>query len=148
MSVSLTFHFDSLQEANDFMVAAEKTKSPEVQKSPSSVRTVAELKAAAKDVEAWWKHLGKKSKEFWVIAATHMLDSDSFTFEELESENISQGSLKSRHRNSYRAIKHEKAKEPLDQEWSWEIGKNIYVIGQPIRDRILELAQLEETTNA
>ncbi len=140
MSVSLTFHFDSLKEANDFMTAAGSAKNPEVQKLPASVRTKAELKAAAKDVESWWKHLGAKSREFWVIAATHMLENESFTFEELETDEISQGSLKSRHRNSYRAIKHEKAKEPLDQEWSWEIGKNIYVIAQPIRDRILELA--------
>src|SRR5438552_721093 len=63
---------------------------------------------AADHVESWLSHLGRDSRRFWRMAAEYSLTHTSFTFDELETHSgISRASLRSYHRNTYRAIKAE-----------------------------------------
>jgi hypothetical protein len=144
--VSVTFQFDSLAEARAWLQSMpehDDVVRPTGQ-SLGSRRTAEQVRKAASDIAKWWPHLGEKSREFWVIAANFAAENSTFTFDELANDTISAGSLKSRHRNSYRAIKAEHADDPLEQEWSWEHGRNFYYLADGVRDAILAAAENQD----
>jgi hypothetical protein len=99
--------------------------------------------AVASFVDAWLRHLGPGSRRFWRIAAEYALNRNcNITFDDLErASNISRESLRSYHRNSYRAIKNEGALDPMPGNWDAAFGRTTYAMLEVVRDRILELTR-------
>jgi len=88
----------------------------------------------------WVSRLGNKSRKFWQVASQYLLTHESFTFDDLaRATRIPKASLKSMHRNSYRAIKAEIAQNPLKPRWDWPSGRNIYWMEPDVRDVLLDL---------
>jgi hypothetical protein len=95
-------------------------------------------------IDKWWEHLGGgNSRSFWTEAARHLQTHRSFTFDELAAATgIDKQSLRSYHRNSYRAINDESAPDPLGGEWDANQGCNVYTMVDVVRDEILRLSAL------
>lgn len=92
----------------------------------------------AAKVPAWLRHLGDRSREFWEVSARYLLSHPEFTFPRLEEfSNTPESSLRAMHRNSYRAIKLEKAPDPLSVERDADSGHNVYQMEPVVRDEIL-----------
>jgi hypothetical protein len=92
----------------------------------------------AAKVPAWFRHLGNRSRGFWEMSARYLLNHPEFTFPGLEQfSHTPESSLRALHRNSYRAIKLEKAPNPLSVERDPESGRNVYHMEPVVRDEIL-----------
>jgi hypothetical protein len=97
-------------------------------------------------VEAWLGHLGEGSRKFWRIAARYAVDHPLITFEDLaRSSGLSRETLRSYHRNSYRAIGDEKAPDPMPGTWSQVTKRTEYSMAAAVRDKILELTEDDPT---
>ena len=98
----------------------------------------------AEAVDAWFSHLGQGSRRFWRIAARYALDhpESQFTFEDLAAASgLTKGTLRSYHRNSYRAIKDEQAPDPMPGAWSQVTQRTDYMMFPGVAQRIAELTQ-------
>ncbi len=115
-----------------------------VQVDPDRLPPLPPVAAAdvASQVERWLAHLGPGSRSFWRLAAEFSRGRASFTFEDLSRHcGIPKATLRSYHRNSYRAIRHEEAPDPLPGLWDAQIRANVYWMADPVREKILELTQ-------
>ncbi len=136
MRVSFEFDFDR----GDYDVAVKAldaigTVIPPRVPTPPANATVADWKIAD-----WWEHLGEGSRSFWKEAGRHLQTHGSFTFDELAAATgIDKQSLRSYHRNSYRAINDESAPDPLGGEWDANRGCNVYTMPDVVRDELLRL---------
>lgn len=93
-------------------------------------------------VEAWLSHLGEGSRKFWKLAAQYSTNHATLTFEDLQREyGISRETLRSHHRNAYRAINDERAPDPMPGTWDQQTQRNVYSLSPAVRDRILELTR-------
>jgi len=94
-------------------------------------------------IQAWLRHLGPASRKFWRDTAQYAATGrPSITFEDLElATGIAKGSLRSYHRNSYRAINHEKAPDPMPGSWDATTKRNMYGMMPAVRDKILDLTR-------
>ena len=107
--------------------------------SPSPPVAAADV---AHQVERWLSHLGPGSRSFWRLAAEFSRGRASFTFKNLSRHfGIPTATLRSYHRNSYRAIRQEKAHDPLPSLWDSQIRANVYCMSDSVREKILELTQ-------
>ncbi|MEX0677098.1 MAG: hypothetical protein WD063_08490 [Pirellulales bacterium] len=94
----------------------------------------------AGNVADWFSHLGEGSRSFWEIAARHAQTNATWTFDDLaQTSGIDRDTLRSYHRNSYRAINDESAQNPLTSEWDANRGCNVYRMADAVRDEILGL---------
>src|ERR1700730_1189151 len=65
-------------------------------------------KASSPTIAVWFAHLGAGSRSFWELAARFAQNHSTFTFDDLAAEaNTEKETLRSYHRNSYRAIRDE-----------------------------------------
>lgn len=93
-------------------------------------------------VYRWLSHLGEGSRKFWKLAARYSTDHATLTFEDLEREyGIGKETLRSHHRNSYRAINDEKAPDPMPGAWDQQALRNVYSMTPAVRDKINELTR-------
>jgi hypothetical protein len=113
--------------------------------APSYNNTMAQRTTAtsnASQVERWLAHLGPGSRSFWRKAAEFLREHESFTFDELARYyEIPMSTLRSFHRNSYRAIRNEDAPDPLSGHLDDRNQKTIYKMTNSVRDLILELTR-------
>jgi hypothetical protein len=95
-------------------------------------------------IEEWWEHLGGgNSRSFWTEAARYAQTHRTFTFDDLAAATgIDKQSLRSYHRNTYRAINDENAPDPLGGDWDANRGCNVYTMADVVRDEILRLSAL------
>lgn len=101
--------------------------------------------ATAWNVAAWYGHLGRGSRSFWEIAARHAVDNETWTFDDLETASgTDKSTLRSYHRNSYRAIRDENAPDPLTSDWDVDRECNVYQMPEAVRDEILRLIEGED----
>jgi hypothetical protein len=116
-----------------------------VAESPSYVNSAGKRVATAdvgSQVERWLAHLGPGSRSFWRLAAEFLRDREQVTFEDLSQHyGIPTATLRSYHRNSYRAIHREEAPDPLPGQWDDRIQANVYRMPDSVRDKILELTK-------
>jgi hypothetical protein len=91
-------------------------------------------------VGAWLSRLGAGSRTFWRLAAGYAVDHAGFTFEDLEAASgIGRDTLRSRYRNSYRAIRGAKAPDPMPGHRDPETNLHVYSMSPEVREKILEL---------
>ena len=95
--------------------------------------------ASRGNVAEWFGHLGPGSRKFWEIAATHCSTHSTFTFEDISTPELSKETLRSYHRNSYRAIKAAGATDPLEKTWDAQAGQYVYRMSHSVRGEILSL---------
>lgn len=113
-----------------------RTRAATAGAQPSATAPVADWKIAD-----WLGHLGEGSRSFWNIAARHAQSNPSWTFDDLaQASGIDKETLRSYHRNSYRAIRDESAPDPLASEWDATGAFNVYRMPDVVRDEILRLA--------
>jgi hypothetical protein len=151
--VSMTFNVscdhESLDQAARALAAIKATLPPADEAGPAAVpvpppEPSAPAGAAAKPedfVEKWLKRLGPGSRGFWKKAAEYATGPVLFiTFEDLEkATGVKMATLRSYHRNSYRAIKDEGAPDPMPGTWSAATKRYEYAMFPAVRDKILEL---------
>lgn len=112
--------------------------------SPSGPLPLTASRTPAESIDAWFSHLGPGSRRFWKIAAQYALahPESQFTFEDLAAaSSLSKGTLRSYHRNSYRAIKDEQAPDPMPGAWSQVTQRTDYMMFPGVAQRIVELTQ-------
>jgi hypothetical protein len=92
-------------------------------------------------VSRWLQRLGKGSLAFWNVAATQSQAHGEWTFADLVARSGEPlNTLRSQHRNSYRAIKAEGADDPFTSRWDAAGGRRVYSMPNYVRDEILRLA--------
>lgn len=100
--------------------------------------------ATAWNVANWLAHLGQGSRSFWEIAAGHAQTQETWTFDDLvATSGVDKNTLRSYHRNSYRAIRDENAPDPLTGNWNVIRQCNVYSMPDAVRDEILRIIQEE-----
>ena len=78
------------------------------------------------------------------MIALYLVDHSTAPFEELARvNNLDVETLRSYHRNSYRAIHAESASDPLKGRWDYAEGHQVYEMDDIIRDEILRLTSLD-----
>jgi hypothetical protein len=96
--------------------------------------------AAADRVAAWLAHLGPDLRAFWRAAARYAVDHPEFTSADLEAATgITRGTLTSRYRTSYRAIRAAHAPGPMRTRKDAKTRKFVYAMPPAVRDKILQL---------
>jgi hypothetical protein len=101
------------------------------------------------NVAAWYGHLGQGSRRFWEVAARHSLNNDTWTFDDLEAASgIDKNTLRSYHRNSYRAIRDENAPDPLRSDWNVDQACNVYQMPEAVRDELHRLVEEDDAAPA
>ena len=100
-------------------------------------------------VAAWFRRLGRGSRQFWERAAKHSRSHAEWTFYDLAGgAETEKARLRSNHRNSYRAINAEGASNPLESRWNSQTKRMVYSMPDAVRDEILRLAgELKQFTN-
>lgn len=92
-------------------------------------------------VARWLRRLGEGSLRFWYLAAKQSKAKSEWTFGELAAASRQRlAKLRSRHRNSYRAIKAEGADDPLTSRWDAAGRHRVYAMSNDVRDEVLRLA--------
>jgi hypothetical protein len=108
------------------------------QQHATATAVAAVTASAAPQVAAWYGHLGDGSRSFWQLVAQHALTHRTWTFDDLATASgTDKETLRSYHRNSYRAIKDEGAPDPMPGDW--EGSYNVYYMADAVRDAILQL---------
>ena len=98
-----------------------------------------QLVAPDVSVAEWFSLLGENSRRFWTIAARYLLNHESFTFEDLSiHSSVSVESLRSMHRNSWKAIHSKRGSNPLVSHWDGEHRRFIYTMNKHVRDEFLK----------
>ncbi|MDB5293822.1 MAG: hypothetical protein JWL69_5063 [Phycisphaerales bacterium] len=158
MPTSITFQMTcdrpSLDQAARMISALQATCAEEVDAAVDGLADKAKAPAAPPAVtavpgnpevfiEKWLKRLGPGSRKFWKLVAQHALTQNFLiTFEDLKlNTGISTATLRSYHRNSYRAIKDEKAPDPMPGVWSGATKRYEYAMSHAVRDKIIELTK-------
>jgi hypothetical protein len=138
--VRISLEFDD--DPDDLDAAARLIEAIQSAATPPTVPAPpATAPASAWNVAGWFNHLGPGSRSFWEIAARHATTHPRWTFDDLsEATGVEKETLRSYQRNSYRAIKAEKAPDPLDSEWDANRGCNVYTLKPAVGPEILRLA--------
>jgi hypothetical protein len=108
------------------------------------VRTTKRIDGGGNPVTGWFTRLGPGSRSFWKRAAIHSKTHREWTFDDLATSDADKKAIRSHHRNSYRAIKAEKASDPLEHHWDYEAGHQVYSMDDSVRDAILALVEVSE----
>lgn len=96
-------------------------------------------------IPTWFSELSSDAQDFWIASAEHLLVHPTFSFAELRrATDVRVNSLKSMHRNSYRAIHRAHSPNPLWSSWDHELQCNFYKMEPVVRDMILSLAVSRE----
>lgn len=132
--VRISLEFDFTPEDVDSAVALLDSIQPHQETADDDPTTPLQL-----GVGGWYGHLGVGSRRFWEVAAKHAQDHPTWTFDDLATASgIDKETLRSYHRNSYRAIKDVEAADPLKKE-NWAGDHWIYSMENTVRDEILRL---------
>jgi hypothetical protein len=99
---------------------------------------------ATTSIVRWFNRLGTGSRIFWERAARHSESHFEWTFDDLAESPEDKKTLRSYHRNSYRAIKVEGAVDPLISRWDSKRDCQVYQMPDSVRDEILHLLDLEK----
>ncbi len=102
---------------------------------------------AVEPIAAWFNRLGVGSKSFWARAARHSQTQSEWTFDDLAQSPEDKKTLRSNHRNSYRAIKVEGASNPLQSRWDAYRECQVYQMPNIVRDEILRLLTQTQLEN-
>jgi hypothetical protein len=103
-----------------------------------AISSVAPATPVAGQVAPWFGHLGEGSRSFWQLVAQHALTNRTWTFDDLAAASgTDKETLRSYHRNSYRAIKDEGSPDPMPGDW--EGNRNVYWMADAVRDEIIQL---------
>jgi hypothetical protein len=119
-----------------------------IEEAPGATAAPANARTAADHVSEWMPHLGAGGRKFWKKVAEHARDVSPLfiTFEDLSrTSGIPTGSLRSYHRNAYRAIKNDANLDPLPGAWDGQLKCNVYSMREDVRDKILELTRNDPT---
>jgi hypothetical protein len=155
MAASLNFEvsFDQVSLAQAARIIAalqaactDSSASPETP-AAAPLQATAPAGKAEDFVEKWLTRLGAGSRKFWRLAAEKAAKLNwLITFEDLEKETgIKAATLRSYHRNSYRAINDEHAPDPMPGSWSGATKRYEYAMSHAVRDRILQLTKNDAT---
>lgn len=96
-------------------------------------------------IPTWFADLSVDAQAFWIAGAKYLLGSPTFSFADLHrAAGMAVTTLKSMHRNSYRAIHRAHSLNPLWSSWDRELQCNFYKMEPVVRDMILSLAVTRE----
>ena len=108
--------------------------------------TVDTADVAAGSITGWFNRLGS-SRSFWERAARYaqLHPESEWTFDDLAKSPEDKKTLRACHRTSYRAIKVERAANPLIKiRWDSKQDCQVYRMSNGVRDEILRLLDLEK----